>query len=67
MPIPGSEVTLNQQDLLTDAREEKRLLLEQLRLTLEDVSRKSQLVRKNDEADAMRNTLSNAPMTIYIG
>ena len=46
IPIPGAEVTLNGDDLLTDAREEKKTLLEQLRATLDTTSRKTQLEAK---------------------
>ena len=42
VPVPGAEVTLNQADLLTDARSEKAALLEQLRAMLDQTSRKAQ-------------------------
>jgi len=43
VPIPGSEATLNQADLLTDARAERSSLLESLREMLESTSRGAQL------------------------
>lgn len=67
LPIPGSEVTLNQADLLADARSEKEALLTQLRDMLEQTSRQSQLEKRATEASSLRTTLGDAPMTIYVG
>jgi hypothetical protein len=66
VPIPGAEVTLNQADLLTDARSEKAALLEQLRITLEDSSRSKQLEKKSNEEDYIQKTLINVPLPLYI-
>jgi hypothetical protein len=67
IPIPGSETTLNQADLLADARTEKEALLLQLREVLGAVSRTQQIKNKNEETDALRNTLTNVPLLIYCG
>ena len=66
VPIPGSEVTLNQADLLTDARAEKIALLEQLRGTLEDSSRTKQLEKRSMDEEYVQKTLNNIPMPLYI-
>lgn len=66
IPIPGSETTLNQDALLTDAREEKRQLLEQLRLALDDSSRSKQLEKKSLESDYVSKMLNNIPLPFYI-
>ena len=66
VPIPGSEVTLNQQDLLTDARAEKIALLEQLRAMLDQTSRKTQLEQQASEVDFINKQLTNVPLPIYI-
>jgi hypothetical protein len=66
IPIPGAEVTLNGDDLLTDARTEKAALLEQLRATLDVTSRKTQLENQAAEADFIQKTLINSPIGIYI-
>lgn len=66
IPIPGAEVTLNGDDLISASIDEKAKLLEQLRLTLDEVSRKSQLERKFNEDQFVRDTLNNIPLTIYI-
>ena len=67
VPVPGSEATLNQADLLADARTEKESLLTNLREMLDQTSRLSQLERKSNESKFLKDTLSDVPMTIYIG
>src|SRR5210317_720111 len=67
VPVPGSEATLNQADLLTDARAEKESLLTQLKDMLEQTSRQAQLERKANEGENLKKTLGDVPMTIYIG
>jgi hypothetical protein len=66
VPIPGSEVTLNQADLLTDARAEKIALLEQLRGTLEDSSRTKQLEKRSMDENYVNQTLQQVPLPLYI-
>jgi hypothetical protein len=66
IPIPGAEVTLNGDDLLTDARAEKAALLEQLRAMLDVTSRKTQLENQAAEADFIQKTLVNVALPIYI-
>jgi hypothetical protein len=66
VPVPGAEVTLNQADLLTDARAEKTALLEQLRAMLDQTSRKVQLEQQAAELDASLKMFTNVPLPIYI-
>ena len=66
IPIPGSEVSLNGDDLLTDARDEKLKLLEQLRATLDMTSRKTQLENQALEAESIMKVINNVPLPIYI-
>ena len=67
VPVPGSEATLNQADLLTDARAEKTALLTQLRDMLNATGRGAQLEAQAKEAEDVQNTLKSIPMTIYVG
>ena len=67
VPIPGSEVTLNQADLLADGRTEKDNLLIQLREMLDQTSRQAQLERKRQETENLNYTLNSVPLPIYIG
>lgn len=67
VPVPGAETTLNQADLLADARSEQLALIESLRETLEQTSRQSQLERKSNESKFIGDTLKDIPFTIYVG
>lgn len=67
VPVPGSEATLNQADLLTDARAEREALITNLRDMLDQTSRTSQLERKASESEFLSKTLTGVPMTIFIG
>jgi len=67
VPIPGSEATLNQQDLLSDARAEKEALITNLREILDGTSRVAQLERKSNESRYLSDILKEVPMVIYVG
>ena len=67
VPIPGSEVTLNQADLITAATAEKNALVEKLRTYLEETSREKLLERRAAESDYKQKELSQSPYFIYIG
>jgi hypothetical protein len=66
VPIPGAEVTLNQNDLITAATAEKNSLLEKLRGYFDETSRKSLLERRAQESEFVNQELKNVPYTIYI-
>jgi len=66
VPIPGDETTLNQADLLADARSEKESLINSLRETLEQTSRESQLEKQSNESSYLKETLNNVPFPIYV-
>jgi hypothetical protein len=67
VPIPGSEITLNQNDLITAATNERTALIERLRAYFDTTSRKSLLANKEAEAASQKNILADVPMTIFIG
>ena len=67
VPVPGSEATLNQQDLLADARSEKAALIENLRAILEQTSKVAQLERKSNESKYLSDILKEVPFVIYVG
>lgn len=67
VPVPGSEATLNQQDLLADARTEKIALIENLRAILDGTSKVAQLERKAQEAGFLNTVLKEVPNVIYVG
>jgi hypothetical protein len=66
VPIPGAEVTLNQNDLLTDARSQKEALLTQLRETLNEVGRQKQLEKLAANSENLLKVLNDVPMGLYI-
>ena len=67
IPIPGSEVTLNQSDLISAATSEKTALIERLRAYFDTTSRKTLLEKKAAEGEAQNKIISDVPMTIFIG
>jgi hypothetical protein len=67
LAIPGSELTLNGADLIAKGKDAQAALREKLRSDLEDMSRKSQLERKDIENQSITNTLMQVPSLIYIG
>lgn len=67
IPIPNSEVNLNQGDLLSAATAEKTALIERLRAYLDETSRAALLNRKAQEAESKMVELQQVPWTIYVG
>jgi hypothetical protein len=65
-PIPGNTVNINYADLLSTAASEKTALIEALRATLDDTSRKNQLEKKQQESQFLKDTLGGVPLPIYI-
>ena len=67
IPIPDSQVTLNQSDLITAATAEKSSLIERLRGYFDETSRKALLERRAQETEFKQTELKQVPYTIYIG
>jgi len=67
IPIPNREISLNSNDLITSATDDKNKLIERLRTYLDDTSRQSLLERKKAESDASMQELNKTPLVIYIG
>ena len=57
---------LNGAELIQDARTEKEALITELKEMLNEVSRKSQLERKQVETNFLRDNLTQIPLPIYI-
>ena len=66
VPIPGAEVTTNAEALRSEAATEKVLLIDELKLMLEESSRSKYLERQSNEAQNVQDTLSKVPYPIYI-
>jgi hypothetical protein len=67
IPIPNSEVTLDGDALKTAGDTERIALIEELRTTLEEMTKRKQLEAEAEEADNLRKTLNSIPLKIYIG
>ena len=67
VPIPGSEVTMNQADLLSSATADKNALVDRLRAYFDETSRTALLERRAQEGTYKKDELGNSPMTIFIG
>tara|TARA_X000001382_G_scaffold10315_1_gene7096 strand:+ start:4747 stop:5898 length:1152 start_codon:yes stop_codon:yes gene_type:complete len=67
IPIPNSEVSLDGDTLRAEATAEKEQLMEQLRETLEQTSRKALMEAQRDESDFEQETLKKVPYPLYIG
>ncbi len=67
IPIPNSEVSLDGDTLRAEATSEKEQLIEQLRETLEQTSRKALMEAQRDESEFQQDTLKKVPYPIYIG
>jgi hypothetical protein len=67
IPIPGSEVTLNGNELVSSAATEKDALITRLREYFDQTSRQALLERRQAESVARVAEISQVPMTIYIG
>ena len=67
IPIPGSEVSLNGTDLVSQGKEEQTALRDELKEILEDI-RYSELIEDDAKLmDGADRTLSKMPMGIYVG
>tara|TARA_B100001094_G_scaffold201613_1_gene195597 strand:+ start:732 stop:1886 length:1155 start_codon:yes stop_codon:yes gene_type:complete len=67
IPIPNAEVSLDGDTLRAEATAEKEVLMEQLRETLEQTSRKALLEAQKEESESQQETLKKVPYPLYIG
>jgi len=67
VPIPGAEVTLNGDSLVSEGKAEQEALVTQLRENLEATSRTTQMEKLNNEATYLQEQLGKIPLSIYIG
>ena len=66
IPVPGSELTLNGSDLMSQGREDKTSLVTELTTILLTMGRKSQLENEAAIATSLQQQLSKVPLPIYI-
>ena len=66
VPIPGSEVTTNANDLRSEAASEKQALIEELKVMLEESSRAKYTERDAQIAQNTQDIMYKVPYPIYI-
>jgi hypothetical protein len=67
IPIPGAEVTLNGDNLVSSAATERDALITRLREYFDQTSRQALLERRQAESVARVAEINQVPMTIFIG
>ena len=67
MPLPNGEVSLDGEALKAEGREEKSLLLDELKEFLESVSLSEGSRKEQEVAESQQAVLNKAPLKIYIG
>jgi len=67
LPIPDATLTLNSSDLITNGREDMRILKEELQALLGKLNYKSLLENNALMQENINKTLSFGPLPIYIG
>jgi hypothetical protein len=66
LPIPDAELTLNKDDLISTAREDKKELKEELKLTLDELSYNKIMENRALIQENVNKALSFGPMGIYL-
>ena len=66
LPIPDAELTLNKDDLISTAREDKKELKEELKLQLEELSYSKIMENKASVQENVNKSLSFGPMGLYL-
>ena len=67
IPIPGDTVNLNSGDLLTQAKEEKAVLVEELKKILEDTTYLQLMKNDAEKMDASEAINKRVPLPIFVG
>jgi len=67
IPTPGGEISVDGDALRSEGATEKESLIASLREDLEASSRRNMLEAKKDEAEFLRETITNIPLNIYLG
>ena len=67
IPIPGGDLTLNGPELISDARVEADRIRTDLKEYLEETTYQSIARKEADKADAIKKTIAEVPLGIYVG
>ncbi|MEK6829382.1 MAG: hypothetical protein AABY15_04590, partial [Nanoarchaeota archaeon] len=66
LPIPGAELTLNKDDLISTGREDQQRLLDKLAKDLEELSYDTIMAKRAAVQESVNKSLSYVPMKIFI-
>lgn len=66
LPIPGAELTLNKDDLISTGREDQQRLLDKLEKDLEELSYDRIMEKRASVQESVNKTLQFVPMKIWI-
>ncbi len=66
LPIPGAELTLNKDDLITTGRDDQQRLLDKLEKDLEELSYDRIMEKRAAVQEAVNRSLAYVPMKIWI-
>lgn len=66
LPIPGAELTLNKDDLISTGREDQQKLLDKLNKDLEELSYDKIMEKRAAVQESVNKTLAYIPMKIWI-
>jgi len=66
LPIPGGELSLNKDDLITVGREDQKMLKEELDTRLEALNYKNIMEERAAIQEAIYKSLGHVPMPIYV-
>jgi len=66
LPIPGAELTLNKDDLISTGREDQQKLLDKLEKDLEELSYDRIMEKRAAVQESVNKTLAYVPMKIWI-
>lgn len=66
LPIPGAELTLNKDDLISNGREDQQRLLDKLEKDLEELSYEKIMEKRAMVQESVNKSLSYIPMKIWI-
>lgn len=66
LPIPDAELTLNSADLISNGREDKKDLKEELKLTLDELSYDKIMEKRAAIQENVLKSLSNGPLPIFL-
>ena len=67
MPIPNGEVTMDGEGLKAEGREEKQLLLDELKEFLDSVTLTERARAEQEQAESQQQVLNKSPLKIYLG